>query len=289
VWISALEANYVPVRLNVDYFQATARQYGITALPTTLILAPTTQGEVLDTIRGRLPPDQYIGRLNQVAADVKRRNTAVYAQIPGAPAGGPPAASALPPGAAPEQVAAPPSGSSSQPAGATAQAAAPVAGPSSLPAGPSTPAATGSPMAGSGAAAATPGSAPAAAVPPPIGLDGFCPVQLAEKSVWSPGNRRWGAIHRGRTYLFAGADEQRRFLADPDRYAPVNSGDDVVLTLEQNRSVPGTRIHGVSYGGRVYLFADEASLDKFSKNPKYYAERATQPAGSAMSGGPQVR
>ncbi len=297
VWISALEANYVPVKLNVDYFQATARQYGITALPTTLILAPTPQGEVLDTIRGRIPADQYVGRLSQVAADVKRRNTAVYAQIPagpagqmpGAPAGQPPAATALPPGAAPQQAAGPASGSPPQTAGATAQAT-PTMGTTSIapPANPSA-AVTGSPAAAAGPAASTAVSAPAVPAPPPIALDGFCPVQLAEKNVWSPGDRRWGAIHRGRTYLFAGADEQRRFLADPDRYAPVNSGDDVVLALEQNRSVPGTRGYGVSFAGRVYLFADQVSLDKFSKNPKYYAERIAQPAGSAMSGGPQVR
>ncbi len=53
----------------------------------------------------------------------------------------------------------------------------------------------------------------------PLALDGFCPVTLAEKHQWARGNRRFGVIHRGRTYLFAGPDEQRRFMADPDRYA----------------------------------------------------------------------
>jgi YHS domain-containing protein len=130
-------------------------------------------------------------------------------------------------------------------------------------------------------------SLPAGALP--FGLDGFCPVQLMEKGVWSPGNRQWGAIHRGRTYLFAGPDEQHRFLGDPDRYAPVSSGEDIVVALEQGRSMPGNRLHGVFYGGRVFLFADEGSLDRFSKNPKFYADRALQALQTSTPSGSQVR
>ena len=111
---------------------------------------------------------------------------------------------------------------------------------------------------------------------PPFGLDGFCPVQLVENSRWQPGKKAWGAIHRGRTYLFAGAEERRRFLADPDRYAPVSSGDDVVLLLEQGRSVSGYREHGLQFDGHVYLFAAEGTLEKFRSNPRYYADRALQ-------------
>ena len=65
---------------------------------------------------------------------------------------------------------------------------------------------------------------PAVAGNPPLGLDGFCPVSLSEKQQWVSGDSRWGVIHRGRTYLFAGPEEQRRFFADPDRYAPVAVG-----------------------------------------------------------------
>jgi YHS domain-containing protein len=110
----------------------------------------------------------------------------------------------------------------------------------------------------------------------PVALDGFCPVQLVERATWTPGNKLWGARHRGRIYLFAGPEEQRRFLADPDRFAPVSSGNDVVLATDQGRTVPGGREHGVYYGGRVYLFADEASLQRFGSNPNFYAQQTTQ-------------
>ena len=100
---------------------------------------------------------------------------------------------------------------------------------------------------------------------PPVGLDGYCAVSLAENRRWVPGDRRWGAIHRGRTYLFAGPGEQRRFLADPDRYAPLFSGNDIVLAADLGQVVPGMRQHGVFLlpSGRVLLFASEETLAKF--------------------------
>jgi thiol-disulfide isomerase/thioredoxin/YHS domain-containing protein len=109
---------------------------------------------------------------------------------------------------------------------------------------------------------------------PPLDLDGFCPVTLLEKKQWVHGDMRYGARHRGRTYLFIGPDEKRRFFADPNRFAPVNSGYDVVLDLEQKKTVPGLRQYGVTYAGHVFLFADQTTRDRFEKNPPYYAKQA---------------
>ena len=50
-----------------------AKQYRITGLPTTVIIAPTPQGEVLDYIHGRLDSVPYLTRLNRVAMDVRQR------------------------------------------------------------------------------------------------------------------------------------------------------------------------------------------------------------------------
>jgi YHS domain-containing protein len=105
-------------------------------------------------------------------------------------------------------------------------------------------------------------------------LDGYCPVSLVEKQQWLMGDRRWGAIHRGRTYLFKGPEEQRRFFTDPDRYAPAISGNDVVLATEQGQAAPGQREHGVFFGSRIYLFSSEGTLEKFAKNPGLYANQA---------------
>ncbi len=148
----------------------------------------------------------------------------------------------------------------------------------------------GSPTAPSAVAGAPP---QLPAINPPLGLDGYCPVSLSEKQRWMLGDRRWGAIHRGRTYLFAGADEQRRFFADPDRYAPAASGNDIVLATEQGQTVPGTREHGVFFPERlpnhVYLFSSEATLEKFAKNPGLYANQALGAIRGGSYPGQQLR
>lgn len=125
-----------------------------------------------------------------------------------------------------------------------------------------------------GASAAAPPVASAAA--PPLGLDGYCPVTLAEQKRWQVGDRRFGVIHRGRTYLFAGPVEQQKFLSSPDRFSPAISGHDVVAALDQGQAVEGRRQFGVEYQGRTYLFAGDASRRAFSQNPKRYAAEVLQ-------------
>jgi protein disulfide-isomerase len=87
------------------------------------------------------------------------------------------------------------------------------------------------------------------------------------------GDRRWGAIHEGRTYLFAGPEDQNRFLADPTHYAPVFSGDDVVKLVDEGKRVQGSRMHGAWFHGKVYLFVSEGSYQQFDKNPFRYVSK----------------
>lgn len=104
----------------------------------------------------------------------------------------------------------------------------------------------------------------------PLGLEGYCPVTLAERGVWTEGRAQWGVRHRGRTYLFAGPEQQQAFLATPDRYAPALSGDDPVIAVDQGKSMPGRRAYGVTYQSRMYLFASPESRTAFSGNPERY-------------------
>jgi YHS domain-containing protein len=103
-------------------------------------------------------------------------------------------------------------------------------------------------------------------------------VELVEKRRWVLGTHPWGVIHQGRTYMCAGPEEQKRFLANPDRYAPVLSGNDVVLSVERGMNQPGRREYGIFYRGQVYLFTDQTTLDAFRKNPRRYLD--------AISGAP---
>ena len=132
------------------------------------------------------------------------------------------------------------------------------------------PAAAGS-VAGSRALVSTPD--PLGSMP--LGLEGFCPVSLVDKGTWVEGRAQWGVRHRGRTYLFAGAEQQRAFLADPDRYAPALSGDDPVLACDSGRQVAGQRRYGVSYQSRTYLFSSPETRATFAANPQRYTTRVT--------------
>ncbi len=115
---------------------------------------------------------------------------------------------------------------------------------------------------------------------PPLALDGYCPVQLSEKERWVKGSPRWGLIHEGRTYLFAGPEEQSRFYADPARYAPAYSGSDIVLAVERGQDIAGHREHGAWFDGRVYLFSNEESYSRFSADPYRYLQAVQQTATS---------
>ena len=121
--------------------------------------------------------------------------------------------------------------------------------------------------------------------PYPVGLDGYCPVTLAEQATWTEGRAQWGVQHRGRTYLFASATEQQRFLTNPDRYAPALSGDDVVLAFESGNQIPGQRRYGVTDQGRIYLFSSLDTRSRFAANPQAYASRVRLAENPGAAGG----
>jgi thioredoxin-related protein/YHS domain-containing protein len=114
----------------------------------------------------------------------------------------------------------------------------------------------------------------AASQAPPIAMEGYCPVTLLEDRKWHKSDPKFGAIHRGRTYLFRTAAEQTKFLTDPDRYSPVLSGLDPVVFAQRGEQVEGKRSYGLTYNRQIYLFADEASLKAFEQSPQAYATAA---------------
>lgn len=118
---------------------------------------------------------------------------------------------------------------------------------------------------------------------PPLGFDGFCPVTMKKDWKWVAGDVRWGAIHRGRTYLFAGQAQRDEFLTNPDSYSPVLSGVDPVLAVDEGQAVPGIRKHALEYGGQFYWFSSEETLNRFWGNAPKYSQDVRQ----AMSGADQ--
>jgi len=111
---------------------------------------------------------------------------------------------------------------------------------------------------------------------PPLAFDGFCPISLQQAQKWVRGNKTYGAIHRGRTYLFVGEAERQKFLAAPDAYSPVFSGNDPVMMLDENVQVAGSRKFGCSYQGAFYLFSSKDTMDRFAKQPVQYSTGVRQ-------------
>ena len=120
---------------------------------------------------------------------------------------------------------------------------------------------------------------------PPMGLDGYCPVALISNGKWTKGDPKFGIIHRGRLYLFASEAEKQTFWQDPDRFAPILSGNDPVEFAESGRIVQGSRKHGVFYRNQIFLFTSEDSLQRFWGSPKRYADVAVAAMARASEGG----
>lgn len=118
---------------------------------------------------------------------------------------------------------------------------------------------------------------------PPLGLDGCCPVTFAAESRWARGDVRWGAIHRGRTYLFASQAFQQQFLANPDAFAPMLSGNDPVAFVDRGELVDGRLSRGVLYNTQMYLFESEQSLQTFWSNPGRYSDIVVQAMRAAST------
>ena len=99
------------------------------------------------------------------------------------------------------------------------------------------------------------------------------PWNSAGNGRWVLGDLRWTVVHNGGIYRLSGAEQRQQFLADPDRFAPANSGNDIVLSVTNNRSVPGQTAYCAIYDNRLYMFSSEATQAKFNRNPERYVTR----------------
>ncbi len=259
----ALESHFVAVKVNVDQQPALAKKYGVRQIPCDVIITPS--GQLVGKTISPAAPQAYTSKLVSIARRAVPPGQATLvaqgraaAEPPSAPRGvavGPSVPAASRPMAFPTAAAQAPVASAPR----YAQAAKPPT--ASAPAGPVLP--------GSGPAGTQ--TSPGPRLPWPLALDGYCVVTLVEQGRWVRGNPQFGIRHRGQLYLFAGPQQKDRFWQNPEGYAPVLSGYDVVVYLEQGHLVPGKRRHGVFYQGRIYLFSNEHTLRKFEMQPERYA------------------
>ena len=106
---------------------------------------------------------------------------------------------------------------------------------------------------------------------PRLILDGYCPVTLQEEKAWKRGRPELREVYQERLYFFTTAEKRTQFKRKPEKYAPVYMGLDVVRLLDDHQEVLGDRQYGTWHHNRIYLFTNEASLNKFTRAPEKYA------------------
>ena len=106
---------------------------------------------------------------------------------------------------------------------------------------------------------------------PPVALGGYCPVELGTNGRWAHGDLRWTVVYKGLIYRLSGDRQRREFLADPERFAPVASGADRVLLVDEQRRVTGRPEFCAIYKGRLYMFSSATCQSRFNDAPNRYA------------------
>lgn len=309
---AAIEQDFVPIRIDADASKALAGRYRIDRVPTEIIVTPDGTPVANPPIPDK--PEAFISQLQNLAQHFRQSRVqnsvgtnAAYAglQTPVTPVTPVTPAAAMAQQATPAvpqtqgnpyvQSAANPQvhGQAQSVYGASQQTAMPsqaAAGTATAATNPTTPAG-GMPQ--SYPSTETTTAAPTSPAPqvvqvkkpeqadlpagtPPLGFDGCCPVTLKTLNRWAYGNPQFGAVHRGRTYLFTGPQQREQFLAAPDSYSPVFAGKDAVLLLESQVSQDGSRSYGFKYGDEFYLFSSKETMEKFKASPQTYAAGVRQ-------------
>lgn len=105
------------------------------------------------------------------------------------------------------------------------------------------------------------------------GLKGFCIVALKDKRQLIEAHHSYLSVHKAQVYSFSSAAAKAAFDADPEAYAPVHSGNDVVRLAAGNAAVEGSLDHAVWYKGRLFLFSSAASRELFIESPAKFVPK----------------
>jgi hypothetical protein len=105
---------------------------------------------------------------------------------------------------------------------------------------------------------------------PAVALGGYCPVELLSHGRWVQGDVRWTVVYDGHIYRLSGPEQRTQFLAASAVFAPVNSGNDTVLLINENRTVSGLPAYCAVYNGRLFMFSSLATQAEFNNNPQRY-------------------
>ncbi|MFM8213904.1 MAG: hypothetical protein ACKN82_04590, partial [Pirellula sp.] len=127
-------------------------------------------------------------------------------------------------------------------------------------------------------------------LPSEVAMGGFCPVSLsmaieASKTgtspspAWVKGNGDFAVRHRGRVYHCVSEEALAKFLENPDLYAPVLSGCDLVEYSKSGKWIDGDCRFGFidKETGRIFLFSSSLNCQEFAQNCESYSSMVGKP------------
>ena len=122
-------------------------------------------------------------------------------------------------------------------------------------------------------------------------LEGDCVVCLKDADKRVAGSLKFSAAHDGRIYLFPDEGAQKKFLADPKKYATVdvaNGGNCVVCAKMAKKEMPGKAEFTSVYNGQRYFFPSANERTMFDTDPASFVAKdmklGAAPAGISVTG-----
>jgi YHS domain-containing protein len=111
----------------------------------------------------------------------------------------------------------------------------------------------------------------------PLALGGHCPVSMVDRAEMAAGKKTESAVHNGKKYLFATAENRKRFLESPSKFLPGAGGDCVVSLVDGGKRMDGDVKFPAIFGDKVFFLADKPSREKFLKDPEAYVDSKGEP------------
>lgn len=103
-----------------------------------------------------------------------------------------------------------------------------------------------------------------------LALEGFCTIAIHEENQWTAGRSDLTTIYGGREYRFSSEEAQSKFVESPAQYVPALGGDCSVCLVETGNRIGGRVHHSVRHKGRLFLFPDTPTKQKFKDNLPLY-------------------
>lgn len=111
------------------------------------------------------------------------------------------------------------------------------------------------------------------------GLKGFCPVVLRDRRDLVDSRSQFSSTYKSKMYYFSSAEAKSAFDRQPELYAPVEGGADIVLLMRDDVAVSGSLDFAAWFQNRLYLFNSRETLDAFVVSPRTYIDAADNEFG----------